>query len=321
MSRVVALCGGIGGAKLALGLARVCAPGELTVIVNTADDFEHLGLRVSPDVDTVLYTLSGESDPERGWGRAQETWNFMGAVRQLGGDDWFLLGDRDLAIHVLRTQALRAGSALSGFVTSATRALGIGACILPMSDDDVRTMVDTDLGVLAFQHYFVEHRAVPIVRALRFAGAASAHPAPGVLEAIADPSLDAIVLCPSNPYLSIDPILAVPGIRQALAAAEAPVVVVSPIIAGRAVKGPTAKIMLELGIEVTNQAIAAHYADIVDAMVIDTADEADASALEMPVLVAATLMRDLADRQRLAANVVAFARSVRAEAAVVVRGR
>ncbi len=320
MSRVLALCGGIGGAKLALGLTHACGPGGLTVVVNTGDDFEHLGLRVSPDVDTVLYTLAGEADPERGWGRAHETWNFMSTVRQLGGEDWFLLGDRDLAMHVLRTRALAAGGSLSTFIARAALALGIGVRILPMSDDDVRTMIETGAGVLTFQRYFVEHRAAPIIRTLRFEGALEARPAPGVLDAIADDGLDAIVVCPSNPYLSIDPILAVPGVRAALAAAPAPVVVVSPIIAGQAVKGPTAKIMGELGIGATNRAIVAHYADIIDALVIDKVDEADTSGLDVPVLVTATLMRDLADRHRLAAEVVAFAHTVRSGLPVVVRG-
>lgn len=320
MSRVLALCGGIGGAKLALGLAHACTPADLTIVVNTADDFEHLGLRVSPDVDTVLYTLSGQADPERGWGRANETWNFMSSVKQLGGEDWFLLGDRDLAMHVLRTRALAAGTTLSAFVDGAARALGIRSRILPMSDDDVRTMVETDAGPLPFQRYFVEHRAAPAVRALRFEGAAAARPSHGVLEAIADEGLDAIVLCPSNPYLSIDPILAVPGVRAALASVVVPVVVVSPIIAGQAVKGPTAKIMGELGIAATNRAIAAHYADIIQGLVIDNADQADSREVDVPVLVTGTLMRDLDDRRRLAAEVIAFARTLRSRVAVAVRG-
>jgi LPPG:FO 2-phospho-L-lactate transferase len=318
MSRVVALCGGVGGAKLAFGLDRIVAPGRLTVIVNTGDDFEHLGLHISPDVDTVLYTLGGLADRERGWGRTGETWNFMSAIRQLGREDWFLLGDQDLALHVARSQHLALGRGLSTFVDDIARRVGIAARVLPMTDDRVRTVVDTDIGALPFQRYFVERRCEPVVRALRFDGAATARPAAGVLEAITDPGLDLIVVCPSNPYLSIDPILAVPGIRQALVRTSTPVVAVSPIIGGRAIKGPTVKIMEELGIAATNRSIAAHYADVIDALVIDNSDNAELPSLGIPVLTTQTLMRDDGDRQRLAAEVIAFGRSLRAAAAVAV---
>jgi LPPG:FO 2-phospho-L-lactate transferase len=318
MSRIVALCGGIGGAKLALGLDRIVAPDVLTVIVNTGDDFDHFGLRISPDVDTVLYTLGGLADRERGWGRSGETWNFMSAIRQLGREDWFLLGDQDLALHVARSHHLARGLSLSAFVADTARAFGIAASVLPMTDDDVRTVVETDLGTLPFQRYFVEHRCEPVVRALHFDGAAGAKPAPGVLDAIADSDVDLIVLCPSNPYLSIDPILAVPGIRQALARTSAPVVAVSPIIGGHAVKGPTVKIMAELGIAATNRSIASHYADIIDALVIDRVDADEALALGIPVRATDTLMRGIEDRLRLATEVAAFGRSLRTDAAVAV---
>lgn len=306
--RVIALCGGVGGAKLALGLYRVLGPDELTVIVNTGDDFEHLGLHVSPDLDTVLYTLAGLADRERGWGRADESWNFMAALSELDGEDWFQLGDRDLALHVLRAQWLRAGNPLSGFIAETARRLGIRARIVPMSDEPVRTMVESSEGLLPFQRYFVERRCEPALRAVRFDGAAAARPAEEALAALAAPALEAVVICPSNPYLSVDPILAVPGLRAALEKTAAPIVAVSPIIGGRAVKGPTAKIMAELGIESTSAAIAAHYRGLLDGLVIDGGDRADAATIDVAVEVAPTLMRDLADRENLARRVLAFAR-------------
>ncbi len=303
---VVALCGGVGGAKLALGLYRVLDPGQLSVIVNTGDDFDHLGLRISPDLDTVLYTLGGVADPDRGWGRVEETWNFLDAFGRLGGETWFRLGDRDLATHVSRTQWLCAGGRLGEFADRASRALGIAARILPMSDDRVRTVVETAEGDLPFQHYFVRRRCEPAVKAIRFDGAAKATPAPGVLDVLSHGNVRAIVICPSNPYLSVDPILAVPGLRGALANG-APVIAVSPIVGGQAVKGPTAKIMHELGIAVNTQAIAAHYRGLIDALVIDEADAADRATTDVPIMVTRTMMRTLEDRERLARDVAAFA--------------
>ena len=304
---VVALCGGIGGAKLALGLYRILGS-QLTVIVNTGDDFEHLGLNISPDLDTVLYTLGGLADPKRGWGRAEETWEFMTSLRGLAGETWFQLGDRDLAMHVERTAWLRSGRTLSTFTARVARAFGIRATILPMSDGPLRTAVDTDEGNLPFQHYFVRRKSEPVVRAIRFDGAEDVLPAPGLLDLLSDVNLQAIVLCPSNPYLSIDPILAVPGIAAALMAARAPAIAVSPIIGGRAVKGPTAKIMTELGLEVTNVSIASHYRGLIDALVIDESDASDRARLDIAALVTRTFMRDLNDRERLAGEICSFAR-------------
>ena len=309
-AQVLALCGGIGGAKLALGLYRVLKPEQLAVIVNTGDDFEHLGLSISPDLDTLLYTLGGLADPERGWGRAHETWEFMRALGQLGGETWFQLGDRDMAVHIERSQWLRDGKSLSSFAEHVCRKFGIGARVLPMSDSAVRTIVETDEGSLPFQHYFVRRRCEPLVQAIGFRGAAEAAPAPGLLNLMADPSLQAIVICPSNPYLSVDPILALPGVAAALAMAQAPVIAVSPIIGGKAVKGPLAKIMAELGLSVTNESIVAHYRGVIDAFVIDEADAADRDRIDLPVLVTHTLMRDMVDRERLAAEVIAFARTL-----------
>ena len=308
-SRVLALCGGIGGAKLALGLYRLLGA-KLIVIVNTGDDFEHLGLHISPDLDTVLYTLGGVADPERGWGRAQETWQFMNSLRELGGDAWFQLGDRDLALHIQRTESLHAGMSLSAFAAHAANKFGISAQIVPMSDNAVRTMVETEEGVLPFQHYFVRRHCDPVVRAIHFAGATEALPATGLIDLIAGSSLLATVLCPSNPYLSIDPILAVPGIAAALATAPSPVIAVSPIIGGKALKGPTAKIMRELHIAITNESIAAHYRGLIDGLVIDEADANDAGHLDVPALTTRTMMRDMGDRERLAAETIAFAETL-----------
>jgi LPPG:FO 2-phospho-L-lactate transferase len=307
---VLALCGGVGGAKLVLGLSTVLRADELTVAVNTGDDFEHLGLHVSPDLDTVLYTLAGLSDPVRGWGRADESWNFMDALAALGAETWFALGDRDLAVHVERTRSLRAGESLTSIVADMAERLKVAARIVPMTDGTVRTMVYTREGPLSFQDYFVRHRCAPAVTAISFAGAAGARPSSVFVDAIQHPALRLIVIAPSNPYLSIDPILAVPGVRQALEQVPVPVIAVSPIIAGKAVKGPTAKIMRELGIEVTPRAIARHYGGLIDGLVIDESDAAQADAIGVPVTVARTLMNDFDDRRRLACAVLAFAETL-----------
>jgi len=310
--RVVALSGGVGGAKLACGLYGVLPPDALSVIVNTGDDFEHLGLRVCPDLDTVAYTLGGLANPATGWGRAEESWAFLGALGDLGGDTWFRLGDRDLAVHVERTRRLRAGETLTAVTAAFARAFGIGAAILPMCDEAVETRVRTDRGWLAFQDYFVRLRCEPAARALAYAGATEARPTAAVLAALRQPALEAVIICPSNPYLSIDPILAVPGIRALLEKTPAPVIAVSPIIAGRAVKGPTAKIMTELGIDASAASIGRHYGTLIDGFITETgdADEA-ASALACPVKGLRTLMTGAADRQGLARAALDFARELR----------
>ena len=237
-TRVLALSGGIGGAKLALGLSRVLSdPSSLMVVANPGDDFEHLGLTICPDLDTLIYTLSGLADPARGWGRRDETWTFMAALKALGGETWFQLGDGDLALHVERTRRLRTGECLSAITAHLCRRLGIGARVVPACDQPLRTVVETADGALPFQHYFVRDCCAPVVRGFGYAGAGEARPIPAILEALADPALEAVVLCPSNPYISIDPILAVPGLRQAMVEALAPVIAVSPVVGGRAIKG------------------------------------------------------------------------------------
>jgi len=311
MNAVVALAGGVGGARMADGLMRRAA--DLTVIVNTADDFTHLGLHISPDIDTVLYTLAGLGHPEQGWGLAGESWAAMDQLRRLGGPDWFQLGDRDIALHLLRSAALAQGQSLTQITATLAGRLGLGARVLPMSDDPVRTLVHTADGVLGFQDWFVRLRAAPAVRRLELDGIATAQPTPRVLAALAAPGLRAVVICPSNPLLSLDPILALPGLRAALAAAR-PVIAVSPIIGGAAVKGPVVALMRDLGLEPTALGIARHYAGLADALVIDHADAGLAPAIRalgIEVAITDILMRDPADRARLAAEVLAIADRMR----------
>jgi LPPG:FO 2-phospho-L-lactate transferase len=309
---VVAFSGGIGGAKLALGLYRTLPADRLMVVCNTGDDFEYLGLGIAPDLDTVLYTLAGIANPATGWGRANETWSFMRALGELGGETWFRLGDADLATHVERTRRLAAGESLSAISADFCRRLGVRARLLPMCDQPVRTMVRTEGGVLSFQRYFVEQRCAPKVGGFSFEGADEAEPLPAVREALAGVDLEAVVICPSNPFISIDPILAVPGMRAAIAACPAPVVAVSPIIGGRAIKGPTAKMMTELGVARSARAVAAHYQGLLDGFVLDDADAAEAAAIDLPCLVTRTLMASEDDKRALADAVLAFARRLRA---------
>jgi LPPG:FO 2-phospho-L-lactate transferase len=308
---VVALTGGIGGAKLALGLHRVLPPGALACIVNTGDDFVHLGLHVSPDLDTTLYTLAGCENPEQGWGRRDETWTFMRVLEELGGETWFRLGDGDLALHVERTRRLAAGETLSAIMDDVGRRFGIASQLMPMSDDSVATRVHTPDEELPFQDYFVRLRAAPEVRAIEFAGASTSRTSVALAEVLGSSRLRAIVVCPSNPYLSIDPILAVRGLAAALRAPGVPVVAVSPLIGGRAVKGPTAKIMRELGIEASNRAIAAHYGDLLDGLVIDESDRSAGLPHGLPTHVTRTLMKSLDDREMLARATLAFADHLR----------
>jgi LPPG:FO 2-phospho-L-lactate transferase len=304
---VIALSGGVGGAKLALGLSRIIPSGRLMVVANTGDDFEHLGLSISPDLDTLMYTLAGLDNPETGWGRRNETWNFMASLAALGGETWFRLGDSDLATHVERTRRLRAGETLSIITSDCCRRFGIGAQILPMSNDRVRTRVRTSEGWLDFQDYFVRQQCRPEVSGILFDGAETAQAHPDFLAALTDPRLRAIVICPSNPFISIDPILNLRGVKEALFAAAAPVVAVSPIIGGRAIKGPTAKMMGELGLEVSALGVGKHYGNVLDAYVVDRADEAEASTLSVPVVTTNTLMISLDDRESLARAVLAAA--------------
>ncbi len=310
---IIALSGGVGGAKLALGLSRILPPQDLLVVVNTGDDFEHLGLSISPDIDTVTYTLAGLANREVGWGRHDETWSFMETMEALGGETWFRLGDRDVALHVERSRRLRAGEPLSAVTAAICQRLGVGPRVLPMSDDPVRTRLLTESGWIDFQEYFVHRRCEPVVKELDFHGAATARPHPDFMAALADPALQGVVICPSNPFISVEPILAIPGVRPALAACKAPVIAVSPIIAGRAVKGPTAKMMTELGLDATAGTVAQRYSDLLDGYVIDHADMAEVVSIDARVTLAQTLMTTMEDREALARTVL--------DAAAVLRRR
>jgi LPPG:FO 2-phospho-L-lactate transferase len=308
---IIALSGGVGGAKLALGLSRIMPPENLLVVVNTGDDFEHLGLSISPDIDTVAYTLAGLANREVGWGRHDETWSFMETMEALGGDTWFRLGDRDMALHVERTRRLRSGESLSVVTADLCRRMGVGPRVVPMTDDPVRTRLLTDLGWLDFQEYFVHRRCEPVVSQLQFQGAGAAKPHPEFVAALADPSLEAVVICPSNPFISVEPILAIPGVREALIACKAPIIAVSPIIAGRAVKGPTAKMMTELGLDPSAGTVAQRYAELLDGYVIDNADMSEVVSIDARVTLAQTLMTTMEDREALARIVVEAAATLR----------
>lgn len=315
---VLALSGGVGGAKLASGLAAVLAPEQLAIVCNTGDDFEHLGLTICPDLDTVMYTLAGRSNAAQGWGLADESWRVIGALGGLGGDSWFRLGDLDIATHLYRLNRLSEGESLTEVTTALCNAYGVKPAVWPMSDDRVRTMVDCLLGgkktELAFQHYFVREHCEPAVRGFRFEGIAKASPQPRMMALLAAPTLDAVVICPSNPFVSVDPILGLPGLNDALKAASAPLVAVSPIVGGRALKGPAAKMLAELGLEVSALAVARHYAGLLEGFVIDSMDKGQAAAIEalgMAVCVTDTVMTGQPERNRLAEDVLRFAASLR----------
>lgn len=303
--KITALAGGVGGAKLAHGLALSLPPEDLTIIVNTGDDFEHLGLFISPDLDTVCYTLGGLANPETGWGRMNESWNAFANIERLGGPAWFQLGDSDLATHLERTRRLKEGKSLSQITREFCGAWGIKPAVLPMTDSPVRTMVDTEQGELAFQEYFVHRRCEPRVKGFRFDGVEAAEPAPGVKEAL--DSTDVVILCPSNPWVSIDPILRV------IQLLEKPVIAISPIIGGEAVKGPAAKMYQELGIEPSALAVAKHYRTILKGFVLDNIDKKYAEqveAMRIKARVTDTLMKNAEDRARLAQDVLHFAGSL-----------
>jgi LPPG:FO 2-phospho-L-lactate transferase len=288
-------------------LALALPPQELTIVVNTGDDFQHLGLHISPDLDSVMYALASLSDPVRGWGRREETWTFMQALQDLGGAGWFRLGDGDLATHVERSWRLAQGATLSAVTARLCAAVGIATRVLPMSDDPVRTRVLTDEGWLDFQEYFVHRQCQPRVRDFEFAGVDTARPQPEVLQILQRPDLRAIVLCPSNPFVSIEPILAVAGIRAAIQCADAPVIAVTPIVGGKAIKGPAGKMLAELGFDVTGTSVARRYGDIIDAFVVDASDAVVDAVPGVQIFRAPTLMSCVEDRLQLAREVLRIA--------------
>lgn len=310
--QIVAIAGGVGGAKLASGLQSALAAqaAALTVVVNTGDDFEHWGLTVCPDLDTVLYNLADVHNPEFGWGRRDESFGVLSTLGQIGGEEWFRIGDRDLAVHLRRSEWLRQGDSLTDVTDRLRRSFGVVSTILPMSDEPVRTLVHTDEGDLPFQHYFVRRRCEPVVFDLTYVGVADASISKAVRQAIK--GADLIVFCPSNPYLSIDPILSVPGMRKLIRDARGVKVAVSPIVGGRAVKGPAAKMMRELGQMISPLTVVDHLSDMLDGFVLDREDADVADAVQVAPLVTDTMMHDNADRVRLAREVIDFGLSLRA---------
>ncbi|MFA5495040.1 MAG: 2-phospho-L-lactate transferase [Porticoccaceae bacterium] len=304
--RVVALCGGVGGAKLALGLSRILAPRRLTIAVNTGDDFSHFGLPICPDLDTLMYTLGQVSNPVQGWGREGESWNVFETLGQLGGETWFQLGDRDLAVHLQRRALLDSGLSLSEVTANLCRRFGILHPVVPMSDERVSTVIETGDGDLPFQHYFVREQCRPVVTGYRFEGVDSARPSPGLLAALGDDDLAGILICPSNPFVSVSPILALPGVREGIRAARVPVVAVSPIVGGKAIKGPAAKMFSELGLPVNNQGVADFYGDLLHTLVVDQGDRDETLRARCRVHYCNTVMASLDDRIALARHCVAL---------------
>lgn len=302
--RVIMLCGGVGGAKLALGLDRSLPRGDLSIIVNTGDDFDHLGLRICPDLDTVLYTLADLVHREQGWGRANETFSVLEEIARSGGPDWFRLGDRDLALHLQRTARWRLGDRLTKITADFVERFNVASTILPMTDSVVATVLETAEGTLDFQDYFVRRRCEPIVQRIEYRGAATATMSAELSLALASPRLERIVIAPSNPLLSIAPILAITGMRERLRRAGVPIIAVAPLIGGRAIKGPTVKLMQELGMRSSVLAIAEYYADLVDAWVIDSVDGHEATKFGGVVALTDTLMQTTEDRLRVAQSVL-----------------
>jgi LPPG:FO 2-phospho-L-lactate transferase len=313
---VAALAGGVGGAKLAHGLAQVLLPDRLTVIVNSGDDFEHLGLKICPDLDTVCYTLAGFANPETGWGRIDETWNALESLEALGGPAWFRLGDRDLGTHLERTRLLLMGWTLSQITEEFSRAWDIEQSIMPVSDDVVPTIVDTDEGILPFQEYFVKNQCRPKVKGFRFNNVDKSRPAPGVLKAIGEAEL--VVFCPSNPWVSIDPILAIPGVREELLSVNVPIIAVSPIIGGESVKGPAAKMYSEMGFQPSALVVAEHYGSrlrggLLTGFVMDEVDKnlsIEIQSRGIVTLETNTIMETNSDRRRLAKEVLEFGKEL-----------
>ena len=302
MTKILAITGGVGGAKLALGLSKVLNEDEVLFLVNTGDDFQHLGLEISPDVDSLLYALSEKNNPELGWGRKDESWNFISTLEELGEDAWFRLGDRDLALHIIRTQKLARGKSIQQVTDELSAALGIRHRIAPMSQSKISTIVETPDGKLGFQEYFVREKCEPKVINFQFQGIETAEPNPVVVSWLK--KCDGVVICPSNPYVSVDPILKVPGLKELLR--SKPVIAVSPIVGGLAIKGPAAKMMKELGVPPSPIAVSDHYGDLLSGFVLDKTDGDQANDISIPSIVTQTVMVTLQDRIDLAKQCVRF---------------
>jgi LPPG:FO 2-phospho-L-lactate transferase len=305
----IILSGGVGGAKLVAGMQQVLAADAFSVVANTGDDFNHLGLPISPDIDTLMYTLAGIANTTTGWGQKNESWNFMAALEKLDGDTWFRLGDKDLATHIKRRELLAAGLTLTAATQCLCEQLGVDIRILPMSDDPVRTKLETSAGTLSFQDYFVRRKAEPLTQAIHYSGNTAAQPSAEIAAALSAPTLRGIIIGPSNPWLSIDPILSINALKPMISARNIPVVAISPIVGGAAIKGPAAKIMSELGIDVSARGIASHYSEIIDGLIIDNCDTELQEAIAangIEVGVTQTVMRDTADKAALARYTIEF---------------
>jgi LPPG:FO 2-phospho-L-lactate transferase len=305
----IILSGGVGGAKLVAGMQQVLAADAFSVIANTGDDFNHLGLPISPDIDTLMYTLAGIANTTTGWGQENESWNFMAALEKLDGDTWFRLGDKDLATHIKRRELLAAGLTLTAATQSLCEQLGVDIRILPMSDDPIRTELETSAGTLSFQDYFVRRKAEPLTQAIHYSGNTAAQTSSEIAAALSAPTLRGIIIGPSNPWLSIGPILSINALKPMISARNIPVVAISPIVGGAAIKGPAAKIMGELGIDVSAQGIASHYSEIIDGLIIDSCDTELQTAIAahgITVGVTQTVMRDAKDKAALARYTIEF---------------
>ncbi|MEO0971661.1 MAG: 2-phospho-L-lactate transferase [Pseudomonadota bacterium] len=319
----LALTGGVGGAKLALGLSKLLGEEELMIAVNTADDFQHFGLHISPDIDTLLYTLAGESNPQTGWGRREESWGVLQALEKIGAPTWFQLGDKDLAVHLERSGRLASGQTLTEVTAALASALGVRHRVLPMSDQSVRTTVHTTRGPMAFQHYFVRARCQPIVQGFSFDGVERAEVNPVIDQCLRSDTLSGVILCPSNPFVSIDPILALPGLRQRLRTCCAPVIAVSPVVGGRAIKGPTVEMMEALSLPNSAVSVAAHYQDFLSGFVLDEQDRAlarEVRSLGVASAVAPTVMCSLEDRVGLGRACLDFLQQLHTTPARVAEG-
>ena len=302
MTKILAITGGVGGAKLALGLSKVLTSDEVLFLVNTGDDFQHLGLEISPDLDSLIYALSGTNNPELGWGRENETWACITELEALGAESWFRLGDRDLALHIVRTQMLNQGATLQDVADKLCKALGVDHRIAPMSNDKISTTVNTADGKLPFQEYFVREKCEPTVIDFHFEGIEKSNPNPVVMSWLDE--CDGIIICPSNPYVSVDTILSVPQYREVFQ--SKPVIAVSPIVGGLAIKGPAAKMMQELGVPPTPTAVAKHYGSLLSGFVLDQTDHEQAKDIPIPSIVTQTIMLTLQDRIALAEQCVRF---------------
>ena len=316
--KYIALSGGVGGAKLAVGLAYLLAPEQLTIVCNTGDDFDHYGLRICPDLDSVMYALAGRNNEQQGWGLADESWRVLDRLGAIGGETWFKLGDLDIATHLLRSESLRRGESLSDATKKLCAGFGVRHRLVPMSDDAVATIVETvnadnKREDLSFQHYFVREQCKPAVRGFYFDGIERARPHSELLQPLLDDDVDAVIICPSNPFVSVDPIVQLPGVRAALQNTSAPVLAVSPIVGGHAIKGPAAKMLREMNYPCSAFAVANYYRDILDGFVIDhtDADQADMIAeLDIAVHVTASVMKNAGDRVQLAQTVLQFAERI-----------